>query len=1483
MVMDTFASQGIEVNREVGTSAGDFNEREWQAFHICTYGAEGNKVQWGPGKEDFFYTQMVNPRTTEAKSTLHLTPLPVIKAVYVDKQGNVKLTDSTMSILKGIIQTEAGWITEASEEIGDTARGIEGTLDAKSMVLDYHTGKMRGLKFDKARAMLGNLANELENGLRGYATTPDGTRGNLLTEPYEIKWYAVETQLRRYWNAPETGKITSYIKKLESLGLKGKTNDALDNKLLPKFLWDGFDSKVRSEKMNLVKDNFYHNIAQIYMSDYLNTVGINQLLHGNENKLFKDGVDKVKRNSFNNASFVSMAFSYASPNLGIEHPLTHFHHIMIAEPKMQDIDRGDAQMYCTEKAYRNMLFGFGKLTKVQADILNELKEGNEVSSERIFNAGGLVDRGGAFISLKNVFFDGSTGLKCSVFPLFKEHTSIKVDGRWVPDPRRGDFHILREKMEGFENSVDEYGNPRNTITFAHFPSAAKTIKKNVATSVNAINDSHFEKKDAKYMGLQVENPSNKLIITDPTTSKQILLSEQDTSTPVNFMGKDTTVGTVMTAYMNDTAQRMTNNYNGAIGELFTFENALMELSKSADAGQVTPTLGKFFDHVRKTGEATGMDSHTLEMLRTENGQPVYNINFPSLLSKGTQIFLNYFSSGVMSEKVPGLTLTVVSDWNTRICRQVHELDADGQPVSGKWTVIPDAEYKSNFRKYRNAATFYDVKNRTFAGLKKGDYIIDDLRASVPMYDENDNIVGYYNEGVRPAHYKEEVSGIPENLQFGHSVRIPVSGHNSATVVKYVNTLSGVFGSICIHAAEEINRKGKDCDLDKEFVNIFDTYTNNKGQRILYGTATTQEGQFNEFVGYQKSKNKVFKRAFKENLDSDDNYKKATANVAKYQSLARAIDDLYEKKYPSEKAIKEGIGINISISKLIDSFLASKDIDSDLEESSLMHDWDTALQQLDKKEYRAEVINKYENELEQIKQAITRVKDIESMWTIQTLKETNLPSTKTEFIQKGGAEKLNNGVLNNRILHAKMVLSGNTYIANEDGVGTEPTGVTLIKNLVDKDNFDAPGNLIKIFQDIKNDETIPAEDKIGIDNLLTLLKGEDESVDVYTLDGKGVGYINNKGGQRSVGAAINALFNSSILNQFSVPLREGFVTFNDKEYTTFAGNYTENGERKSSIQSALANTMTDNAKERIAAKLGLSIEGVGVMGIMVAEGLNKQDAALYIIQPAVREYFNRMVTLSGSLKTPAERAMVKSAVLSNMIDSYKNKGAQYQNLTTKDLIKNAASGGKYGDIQLSALLDIQAFKKHSDAMFDLNKVMTTTQGLPVSWDDMDTKEEALNALGIVNGKPVANEEFKNLPIPIDVRAIFTNEHPIYKTLIDQFTQVKNLAPAIFLQRTDLFRRMKDVIIGNMEIRRQQMEEFDRTLTNDIISFISIVAYKHWLKSKGMEGTLSTLNHGLIYESARGANQQGIITMINEARKEFKGKNKNYFLSNFIKLY
>lgn len=1365
---ESFISQFLETNREPGATYGDYNKREFLATLLGFYDVTKMPDALVRSGTESFYRVPVLTRVIEAKNSGHVVRVPVIKAV--DSTG--KLSKVAQDRLYDIVKQEFDRIRVAQAEIA-----------AGGNIVGYHTAVKdkgpRGLEFFNSRLMLGDLAEPLE-------TLAQNTTKNLDEHKQEIV-----DQLQKYWQEQtkelakemyNEGLIKSY--KVEN----GRITAT--NLLAPSFLFKGFTNSDVGTKMNINQD-FGHNLAQILVNDYLNTTALNTMIFGNEAKSFVDSIDQVKRMAGANADGPNMNISFTAPDMGIDHTLENFHHVTYRSEKVlsdisgNPIDSDDGQMYMTEKGLRYMLFGLGKLTKQQADILTKLANGGRVTEKEFFGAGGLKDTQGAFNSTKLVYFDGNTYLKCSAIPLFKEYT----DRPWSKE-----LDDLRKKLEDYEDR-------NSTVVFAHPVSVSKALKQNIAPSSAEITDEHFNELQSRFMREQLQNPSNKLVITDPTQAKQQIMAEQDPGTKVMFLGTETTVGALREMYMDDISQRITNNYGVKANSIFTLEKGLIHLQQAIQ-GKITPELGRFFDTMREVLQATGADQQTLGFLETRDGKPVYNLNFPSTLEKFTQIYLNYFSKGVTAEKVPGMTVALVSGAKGmgRRIKQVISVDEQtGQPK--QWRVITDAEYRKNPQAYSTARDWDNRERRTYDGLQPGDYYIDDLRHNVPEYDTNGNIIGRFSECIIPAHYKEQMKGQVSALEKLFGIRIPTDDKHSMLSLRWIDTMPVQYGSSAVFPHELIEISGADFDIDKMFIQMADTYQYGP-DRVAYGNNKTPSGQFSEYVQWQLDNNKEFRKL----VEGDQLF---TPEELTHEILG---NDTYA--------------------------------------------------------YRIE----------------------------QALRSLGMPSTIQEFTAQGGTN-LNNGVLNNRILAQRITMLNNEHISGgENSRINQPTSTDPLAALAD--------DLIREFEAIDPNHPI----------LKILREGQ---VDTNSLLGKINAYANNKEGARNIGATANAIQVYSLLQQYNVPIQEGYrIRIDGHEYDSFGhtreyvpgniretvytkggkkvkeyvlttgekvkpgdsrieqGGYT--GERIPAVLGTLLNAMTDNAKERLAARLGLNITALGYVSYMVAQGVPMRTSVLLMLQPSVRKYFAQLQKLDGSLKTAEEQRQVKSRLLQETIDNLGVPSSAWE-LSTKDLVDNIITP----DIgtELTALMYLQKIDDQSKTMADISKVQKLSQGIPTTWEDIDRMNQSLEKLNIMysDGRyiPMAPQDSSSLPV--DVQDILLNKQKIIATNLKVLGQVQQLSVPVFMEKTPLFSRMSDIAWSNLSVRRGQQEEFGKTLKHDIISYLSIRAYMNWL---GKNHPQPSLDNALIYPQAKAqksASYEDIHDIIDRLKGRLVDENSNALLS------
>lgn len=1316
----TMRSHNLESGEPVADGEGivfrHWGPREFNTFPFISY---GNSTA-----ENGVYGSWVYPRVLSDKQTGWLMSVPVIPAVYMDK-GKVRLTPKVLDRLYSIVQGEINRIKTVIQQ-------VDNGVAERDTIKNYNEGDLRGLKFFEATQMLGDKAEQLEQVLN---------EGTELT--HDLKEFGIKKQIEQYFINAVQGYIDDAL--VENGLIEKQGNDYI-NKLMPKYLWDGIEG-TKGDALNLNK-NFIHNVAQVYISNYLNSQGITQLMLGNEAKLY-DKKNIIKRASFLNSYGDSAWTPYSAPELGIDHPFDKFHVAVIQEPHFDGIDEADSQMYCTEKGMRYSLFGYGKLTKTQADVLTKLQSGKSVTSDEVFGTGGLNKKGGTFTPLKPVYFDGQTSIKSSQMMLTKEMVMVKgSDGKWIPNPQMEHLYHIWKAMTDYETAND-------TVAFVTPESAFKTLNKNIApldhNGIAQITADHFHELNPRYLREQSSKES-KLIITDPTQAKRQIMSEQEPDTPVTFMGNETTVGAVRDAYQAATSQRLTNNWNSTINGLFSLDEGLSELNKSYSEGRVTPQLGKFYDRVRETLQSTGANEQTLEFFQTRDGEPLYAPDFPATLQKFTEVLLNYFGKP-MSEKVPGIPAVRMSDYGVRKFKVVDTVDENGKPLT--WTVVPDTDYRNNPDKYSDAIRF--DQNREFTNLKPGDVILDRLRVNVPEYINGKPTGLFYNECIMPVQHAEEVGKVPDILSRVYHNRIPYADFNNGSFAKVIDYLSPALGQLIILPAKQMSASGADNDFDTDYVTIPDTYRKG-GQLIKYGTVVTDSDKFYEYKRDQLANNREVKQLY------------------------------YGDKFYS---------------------------------------------------------------VEEVTATLLGDKEVNDFRMGEVLRELKLPSTVDEFIAKGG-DKLTNSVLNNRILEGKIVLSGNKYIAEgQDAINMQQTSTDLLGNLV------KPGGYFSDLLEtaLKNGE-ISNEEKQSIQKLLDTFNPPE--VNANELYGQSIAHKSNSEGKNSVGAAANGVPTLSLLMQHNVQIDRLFaITYNGTRYDDFGSKNSSDGIRKFTAQMSYINSMTDNAKLQLASKLGLTIDALSTALAMSMTGIGTSDVQLYILQPAVRDYFKQLSTIKGKVKTKEEDRNSKSSILRNVLKRF--EGTPTKELTREDLEHNLVKPDD--SIQYSTLLDIEKAQVIAGRLFDLNRVMGLAGGLPADMEAVDNIQQSIDNLYKEGG-------------PFDAMEAI-HKDSIMDTYLEMFRQMNNLLPHLLLERSGTFMNMQDKALQNFDQFQVTKKGFKKQLKEDLISYLTFERYKYWLEHKGLP---NTLDNSLIYNSIKGT-KQDITDIVDKLRLTTTGK-KNYFLTNCI---
>ncbi len=296
--------------------------------------------------------------------------------------------------------------------------------------------------------------------------------------------------------------------------------------------------------------------------------------------------------------------------------------------------------------------------------------------------------------------------------------------------------------------------------------------------------------DNQFKRLQVETPTGKTKIVDGTQLLQLISSEQKDSLSVDFKyNKDIkTLGQLRDHFRSLLADNRYDGFKDALSYVQDPESGEVNLSKLTD---------KFYNTVKDSGAGEIMSNFFKPDV---NGNRQFNWNLGPIVNKSEQLFLAHFSKGVLSQKVPGLKVSLVSD---------------------------EGITKPNGEKLQHM-----------------------------VKDEDGN---YYSEAMLPAFAKELIGKDPNAIQdvlkmFG--IRIPTQDKQSMLAIKVVGFLPTEYGSVGVFPHELVYLSGADFDIDSLYIHRPDYYITDEGSLIPYGkNADTPEKKFDEYTTYQLAHNK----------------------------------------------------------------------------------------------------------------------------------------------------------------------------------------------------------------------------------------------------------------------------------------------------------------------------------------------------------------------------------------------------------------------------------------------------------------------------------------------------------------------------------------------------------------------------------------------------------------------------------------------------
>jgi len=847
------------------TEYGSFTAGQFMANLINNYTLDFNPktnklkksvvVNQETGLVEQIATSPIQIRILESSNTNDMTTLPVTIAV---SGKNADITDTIIDASFDFVKNEYDRIVKEQGE-NRTKDSYKGYDDRKLSFVnnsDLISEELRKSLEVSAQQKVGET-------LEKHLTFKEALKNNELSEKQfkDQLRNNLEIKYKRFKSLYDTLKIDNKI-----------SNEIKSGIVQDRTGVDRANAVAAAEKLNLRKDLDY-NLRQIFFNDYINTKSINELLLGDQALILKDSVDKIKRAKGQNAAFDNVYTNMVDTNLGVDTMTENISVLTFDDPILnswftgQGIERADAQVYLTTKAFRNFWFGLGKLTKSQADVITKIERGERITSSDIFDEGGLIQTDGMLNSKKFVHFDGEQFIKMSAFVLSPSFTSIDTgkkdnDGNviWEENPLRPELHKLREDLETIQRNT---GN----VAIATPVSAQKMAKKNVQLLDESISEPSSI-ISAKDFGLQVVNPSNKNSVTEVSQIKLLATNEQEDSQQVNIPGYPalTNIKKVKAFYNDALKKRVVLKFKNKRNLVFTFDGVMSEFNVSKERNNLTPDLASFLSYAINSLKASKSSSNVIEFFSIDpvSGQPKFDFNNPLAIAKAEQLFLSYFTKGVFQEKIPGHGLALVSDFGNNIYRRVFSVEE-----------IKDEAGNSKFLPLRHEVIresdavrmkALDVKQFSMAELaqkqipKEGIVVIDRLRYGLQEFDDKGRSTKQrYSESMMPAHFKdvfekvaEKGGAIPEMIAKMFAVRIPSQDNHSTMNIKLVDFMPVYYGSSAMFAAELVEVSGADFDIDKVYTQILEYYYS-KEEKKFFQYGATQGRQYKDYVEYINTK------------------------------------------------------------------------------------------------------------------------------------------------------------------------------------------------------------------------------------------------------------------------------------------------------------------------------------------------------------------------------------------------------------------------------------------------------------------------------------------------------------------------------------------------------------------------------------------------------------------------------------------------------
>ena len=1130
------------------------------------------------------------------------------------------------------------------------------------------------------------------------------------------------------------------------------------------------------------------------------------------------------------------------------------------------IDIADAQNWLSNEGMRYTLYGEGKLTKAKSQILNKLQNGtlsdedtksileNDLFTgvkKTVYFNGVTYDKKSDFpltkqhtsiavITTEEEFnkytrvenYGGDEVYFPKLNAPYEVTKVVNKDGtvtyyKWVESKVTPELHEMRMFMEGFRKdaTTQQWNYTGDEIYLVMPKSASKMAIRNMVKLDNtkskidwtAVKPENISAIDLRYYGLQVETPNLKGKINEPSQMVEIILNE--------LVGKD----------------KIFRDTNGSLVSANDLQQIYQDLGAKRSELSFKDTLDFIYDTATKTVKPEALKEVILDSLSKTSADKQsidifreLNPNHPLTKEKYIAQLLSHLSKGGFNHKRPGDAKALVSSYGHKLLKKIVKQEIDGEEIF-TWQVIrkSDATYNSlaqqeglqDFSKLMYYPTIdkvvrhksNDLQSKLKEQYEKGElYFVDTLRHLKPRI-ENNKIIGYVSEALMPV-YHADIKDLNDDVKYSFGVRIPSQDKHSAINLEWVDTLQAVMGSSIVVPQEVVELSGSDYDIDKLYISKPDGYFTKDefGNKVFkkYGNS------YFDWVTYQFQNNKELKKTFKE---ISLNFKEQREELQNLRS------ELYELMLDLKHINKNDLSPYIQyLTDEIDniekfdtyktgsketfdekSFILNNGKYEDVQDYIIKYLFSTTTpeplltkaEQQELRELRTERRILKENKLlnkkviQNIREKFVELRFKEDYIRHQILKETldRLPNVDISEA-KYNKDKNYVGLLNNQILDVynqaltnKITLSEQTL---SDGKTVQPI-------------YDTPASM-DIFDDVLgyNIGTEAAPKYLLSDDGKTYVNTNKINYNLHSLLGHLTAHQNNTTGKRNIGIDVNWNLLGIFLMRSKARIKQShWIKIDGTTYNSFQYLNSE-GQRTFDIISSFISAATDEAKEQLNARYGLTVDALNAVLPMIMMGVRVDIALSFVSQPIVKRYLELKALKRGKLINKADEKymfMSDETLIKNLNDEYKQYGIA-DDYSIEDLFEGVRGRSRN---QVSVLED---FKKMSDiSAYGIAVVILIKmkKGLGSKIGEFDKILESIDKIANPSKKdPIV------LGINDDVKQI--------KTQVQLAIEVDTILEKFILDKVKLIQSIKGQIKAQIKERLNEAQETE--LQREIESYL-----------------------------------------------------------------